>query len=96
MEKVVEMKAAKAKKVQEEKKLSYEELEGIARQLSMQVQNLTQRLQERDMDITFKRLDYLFKVIEFNKLFPTDFVTKSVDEVMEIMTPVQEEKEEEK
>lgn len=76
----------------EEKKLSYEELEKVAtelsaqnRQLSMQVNNLYGQMQ--NMANMFKRLDYLFKVLEFETSFKGEFVNACVDEIVELMTP---------
>ena len=50
-------------------KMSYEELENIAHQLSEQSRVLMQKLQEANMGNMFKRLDYLFKIIEFEHRF---------------------------
>ena len=83
MEKKVEMKVKQ--KVQEEKKLSYEELEKVANQLSAQCQQLAARVQQRDYELTFRRLDYLFEVVANMKYFPTDFTDKCVNEIMNIM-----------
>ena len=91
----VKMKPVKNTKVQEEKKLSYEELEAIARQLSARVQNLTLHLQSRDLSITFRRLDYLFSVINTpENTFPGYFRDTCIKEIIEIMSPEQEVKEE--
>ena len=46
------------------KKMSYEQLENIAHQLSEQAKQLYTRLQEANMTNMFKRLDYLFKIVE--------------------------------
>lgn len=66
-------------------KLSYEELENIATQLSQQNQQLYARLQQADMTNMLSRLKFLFKVIENAINFPEEFVTKCVTEIMEIM-----------
>ena len=50
-------------------KMSYEELENIAHQLSEQSRVLVQKLQEANMTNAFKRLDYLFKVIDLSSRF---------------------------
>ena len=47
-------------------KLSYEQLENVAHQLSEQNRQLYAKLQELQVDNMFKRLDYLFKVVENN------------------------------
>lgn len=81
----------------EKKKLSYEELEDVCHQLSDQSQTLYRKLQEANMANMFKRLDYLFAVIENKGAFPDDFVKKCVDEVISSMTipETEEEKTEE-
>ena len=68
-----------------ESKLSYEELERAANELMMQNQHLYNELQKLNMVNAFKRLDYLFKVIEFNTVFDTEFVNTCRDEIMDII-----------
>jgi hypothetical protein len=53
-----------AKENEEKKKLPYEELENVCHQLSDQAQTLYRKLQEANLSNMFKRLDYLFAVIE--------------------------------
>lgn len=73
--------------VKQEKKLSYEELENIAN-------NLYARLQQADMANMFKRLDYLFKVVENVDNFPQEFAKHCIGEIVTIMTiPTEETKE---
>ena len=74
--------------VKQEKKLSYEELENIAN-------NLYVRLQQADMANMFKRLDYLFKVVENVDNFPQEFTKQCIDEIVNIMTISTEETKEE-
>lgn len=86
------------KEVPKQKKLSYEELENYLHQLSEQSRVLMQRLQEANMTNMFKRLDYLFKVLELEniELFPEDFVQECIDEIMSsIRIPKEVEVEEE-
>lgn len=71
---------------EKKKKLSYEELENVCHQLSDQSQTLYRKLQEANLSNMFKRLDYLFAVIENKDAFPDDFVKKCVDEVVSSMT----------
>lgn len=81
----------------EKKKLSYEELENVAHQLSEQSQTLYRKLQESNMTNMFKRLDYLFAVVENKEAFPEEFTKKCIDEIVNTMTlPEPEETEEEK
>jgi hypothetical protein len=78
------------------KKLSYEELEQVAKQLSNQSEMLYMKLQEANMTNAYKRLDYLFKVLENEVSFKEDFVEKCAKEIVEIMTIPEEETKEEK
>lgn len=78
-------------------KMSYEQLENIAHQLSEQAKQLYARLQEANMTNMFKRLDYLFKVVENAHAFSEEFVAKCVAEIEELMTvPETEEETEDK
>ena len=74
-------------------KLSYEQIENIAHQLSEQNRQLLAKLQELNMANMFKRLDYLFKVIENGHMFKQYFLEKCIEEVESLMTvPEQEER----
>lgn len=79
----------------EPKKMSYEELENVARQLSEQTRQLYTKLQEMNMVNMFKRLDYLFKVAEFSHMFNSEFVTTCIQEIQDLLT-IPEEKQEDK
>lgn len=67
-------------------KMSYEELENVAAQLSQQSQQLYARLQQAEMSNMFKRLDFLFKVVENAHAFSEEFVANCVKEIEDIMT----------
>lgn len=69
----------------EGRKLSYEELEQVAHQLSEQARNLYNQLQKVNYSNTFKRLDYLFKVIENPGIFHEDFYDCCIKEIEERM-----------
>lgn len=69
-----------------EKKLSYDELENAANELLMQNQQMYNELQKANMANVFKRLNYLFKVVEFNTSFNTEFVNSCVAEIEDMMT----------
>ena len=75
-------------------KMSYEQLENIAYQLSDQNRQLHADLAKAQETGFFKRLDYLFKVVEDVDAFSFDFYTKCVQEIETIMTipelPVEE------
>src|SRR5574344_2106931 len=81
MEVVKNETAEKTAKMTKKEKMSYEELENIAHQLSEQSRVLMQKLQEANMTNAFKRLDYLFKVIDMAHMFEEEFVTECVNEV---------------
>ena len=86
--KVVKMQPAT--KDERPEKLSYEQLENVAHQLSEQTKQLYMKLQAANMSNMFKRLDYLFKVIENGHMFKQDFLEKCIAEIEEIMTVPEE------
>lgn len=64
--------------------------------LKSQNTQLIYQLQNSNMTNMFKRLDYLFKVVENANMFDVEFVDQCVDEIKDLMTPPEvEEKEEE-
>ena len=67
-------------------KLSYEQLEEVARQMEGQLRQVYAKLQEANMSNLFKRLDFLFKVLETEHMFPLAFVQKCADEIKSILT----------
>ena len=92
--KVVKMQPVTKEKRPE--KLSYEQLENVAHQLSEQTKQLYMKLQAANMSNMFKRLDYLFKVVENGHMFKQDFLEKCIAEIEEIITvPEETDKEEE-
>ena len=92
--KIVEMQPA-TKETERPEKMSYEQLEQIAHQLSEQARKLYSQLQQSNMTNMFKRLDYLFKVVENGHMFKQDFLEKCITEIEELMTvPEEVEKEE--
>lgn len=84
------------------KKLSYEELEITARQLSAQFDavlkeniNLKQALQQAQTANLFAQLEFMFKVVENANAFDTEFVQKCTDAIQRIMLNTSEEKKKE-
>ena len=82
----------------QEKKLSYEDLERLAYQLSEQAKNMKAAIQERDNAIeqlknqlgatnnTFARLEFLLEIIKnSNCKFGESFAQKCIEEVESIM-----------
>lgn len=93
----MEEKKVVATKADKPEKMSYEQLENIAHQLSEQSRQLYAKLQEANMANVFKRLDYLFKVVENAHAFNEEFVAKCVAEIEDLMTvPESEEETEDK
>lgn len=63
--------------------------------LKSQNSQLIYQLQNANLSNMFKRLDYLFKVVENATMFDEEFVDKCTTEIKELMTPPEEEKPEE-
>nr|DAI05750.1 MAG TPA: hypothetical protein [Crassvirales sp.] len=77
----------------EKKKLTYEQLNEVANQLVQENMKLKQKCQELYMADTIKRLEFLFKVVESIYPFSAEFRDTCAKEIIELMTPVQENKE---
>lgn len=89
--KTVEMKAVEGSK--EEKKLTYEQLNEACNQLFQQNQQLRGKLNELNTFNAFKRLDYLFKVVELaDTIKDSDFINQCIDEIKEAIVVKEEEK----
>lgn len=67
-------------------KLSYEQLQNIAGQLQQQNIQLRRVLEQSNMENMFKRLDYLFKVMEYPHMFSDEFVQKCAAEIESSIT----------
>lgn len=83
---------------QQEKKLSYEELQETASQLSAQNQQIVAKFkelyakhQELLQNNYFVRLEWLWRVIDKRDYFDESFVSKCMAEFKEIMMPTVEE-----
>jgi len=96
-----EMRVASKKEAPE--KMSYEQLENVAHQMSeqsrnlyMQNQQLAQKLQEANLQNLFKRLEWLWTVINSTTPYITEeFKQKCGEEFMLIMTTPEEDNKEE-
>lgn len=80
------MEENKNKEVEQPKELSYEELKEVASQLQHQNEQMRNAIMKLDYTNTFKRLDYLFKVVENYIQFPDDFVSECVSEIVNTIT----------
>lgn len=82
---------------QEVKKLSYEELEQAAQQLSVQLDNLQKKnnqlvelLNQADLTNTLKRLEWLWLIITTKDTpLSNSFVERCAKEFVEIMSPTE-------
>lgn len=72
----------------EVKKLTYEELENYARQISMQNSNLVARLEEANLANLFTRINYLFQILQAHEFFAPEFVEECAKEITEYFKKV--------
>lgn len=71
----------------EEQKLTYEQLNDACSQLYQQNQYLQNQLKQANLTNMFKRLDYLFKVLEYNTVFnDPEFIGNCVDEIKDALS----------
>ena len=75
----------------QQKKLSYDELNETCMQLYQQNQTLMRQLAQANYTNMFKRLDYLFMVVENMEVFDDEFINSCVDEIKEALTPAEKE-----
>lgn len=76
-----------ADKTAQEKTYTEAEVRDFIKALKNQNTNLIYQLQNVNMNNMFKRLDYLFKVIENAAMFDEAFVEQCTTEIKELMTP---------
>lgn len=84
-------KEVKKENVAKTQKYSYDELNNICGQLHQQNQSLIKQIRQMDMTNTFKRLDYLFKVLELSNgsgdwKFSAQFVDSCISEIEDTIT----------
>lgn len=77
-------------KKKEVKKLTYEELEQVANQMNEQNQILYEKIKELNLINVFRRLDYLFKVVENKEVFDKEFTDSVVKEIKDTITVEEE------
>lgn len=90
------------KKEEKHEKLSYEQLEGVAKQMSAQLdyfakenQQLKAAVQQLQLSNMYTELNFKFKVLEFANFFKAAFVENVVKNIEDIMTPEESEPKEE-
>lgn len=69
-----------------QEKLSYEQLTEIANNLHQRLIKAEQNVRDISLGNTFKRLEFLFKIIENYNMFPEEFVNKVLLEIQDLMT----------
>lgn len=74
-------------KTEVREKPTYEQLENYINQLASQNVALNKKVSELSNIAMFKRIDYLFKVIENKNSFDESFVKTCSNEIIEAMTP---------
>lgn len=86
----------------ENKKLTYEQLNQAAQQISQQAealykenQQLKAALNRLSIQNGYTELGFKFKVVENSAMFPKEFVEKIITEIVDTMTGTNEEQEEE-
>lgn len=82
-------------KVQNEgtQKLSYEQLNSICSELYQENQKLRRQLQQVNVSNMFKRLDYLFAVLQYESVIKDpEFINSCVEEIKSAMAVPEEEK----
>ena len=71
----------------QKQKLSYDELNNACSQLYQQNQVLSRQVQQLNMTNMFKRLDYLFMVLQHESMFTDrEFVNSCIQEIQEALT----------
>lgn len=87
----MEEKKTKQTKDGKDQKLTYEQLNEACSQLFQQNQYLTKQVRELSAYNAFKRLDYLFKVLELADVFnDAGFVGSCIDELKQALTMKEE------
>lgn len=78
--------------VKQKKELTYDELKNIAGQLQQQNKFLIEQLQKNEYADLHKRIEYLFKVVQYDSSFSDQFVADCVKEIEDILTIPKEDK----
>jgi hypothetical protein len=87
----------KSEKQGNQQKLTYEQLNDACQQLFQQNQQLIKQVRELNLVNMYKRLDYLFKIVELSSNFKdADFVNSCIDEIKEAITIPDNKEEKEK
>lgn len=66
-----------------------EQYKGLVSQLYERNQQLVEALNEKNTALMFKRMDYLFKILDLSHMFDDEFVTKCIDELQKTLDVTQ-------
>lgn len=97
MGKIVELKEG-VQEVKENKaanqppKLDYDKLKEICNGLANENHALREQLMQRGYAEAIKRIDFLFKALEFKELFSKEFIDFAIEEIQSALTPPEESK----
>lgn len=75
-----------AKQLSMDTRVSYDQLNNIAMQLSEHNRKLVQQLNDRDYSIQIKRVDWLLSIIGMSDKFSPEFITRCVEEIEQQFT----------
>lgn len=75
----------------EQNKLTYEQLENFSHQLSERCKMLATRVEQLEVALAVNRLNFLFKVLDNAKYFPTSYVDKTSKEIIGALSLEEEE-----
>ena len=78
-----------------QEKLSYDELNQVSQQLFQENKMLRTKVQELSVEAFYKRIDYMFKVVELASVFSKEFVERTIQEIETVMQAEEEQKAEE-
>lgn len=85
------------KKQQKSKKLSYEELENAAKQISAQLDSMAREnaqlrelIKKEQFGNMLAELEFRFKVLNYSNLFSEEFVRNCVAIIEDVLTPPKE------
>lgn len=93
--KVVEMNPkASGEEVQQDNKISYEELVNVANQLQVQNRKMQQQLYQLMEEHSVIRMNFLFEIVKNSNMFQKDTVEESIKEIEESLFTSYKESEE--
>lgn len=78
-----------------QEKLSYDELNQVSQQLFQENKMLRTKVQELSVEAFYKRIEYMFKVVELASVFSKEFVERTIQEIETVMKADEEQKAEE-